>query len=1261
VMIMQGNELDTYPVTAPQVEYQPNDLAYVIYTSGTTGKAKGVLQDHANVMRLFAATHPDYQFSDQDVWMLYHAYTFDFSVWEMWGALLHGGRLVIPEQDSVRDFAQIALLCQQEGVSVLNQTPGAFQGFAEAALTLELDFPALRYVIFGGDKLNPASLMDWWKKYGDTQPQLVNMYGITETTVHTTYQPLSIEHASECSTIGRVLRDMQAYVLNEQGQLVPPGVPGELYVGGAGLSPGYLNRPELNAARFVENPFADESMTALGYTRMYKTGDVVRWLADGTLEYLGRNDSQVKIRGYRIELGEIEAALLQQDSVQQAALLIDDSKGHARLLAYVTSDDDSLGQTLKRALSQLLPAYMVPAHIMVLKKLPLTVNGKLDRSALPRPTQVEVQTYVAPSTQTEQVLCDVWQTVLNVQQVGVEDNYYELGGDSIISIKLVTRSKQLGIEFSLADLLATQTVALLAQRIDKGEVQVQQSVKSHPFSLLNKADKACLPEGVEDAYPVSRLQLGMLYHTQVNTGSLYHDLISYPFTLALDEACLRDTLAVLSARHPILRTQIALSGFSEPLQLVHEQAEIELYIGQSDDSLQAVHDWYEQEHQRGFADNDYPLLRVAAHKIDAQRFHLSFSVHHAIIDGWSEAALTAEVAELYGKALAQAPLSQPPLVACYRDFIAQEQAALNETRNHAFWRSQFEDVKAEPVLLAPSEDSDIASLAGKESDYITFSFGAAEAKALQALAVHCDVSLKTLMFAAHSKALSLATGHEQVVSGLSVHGRPEVIDSDKVLGLFVNVLPVTVACQGSSWRHFIQAVQTQMDAVEAQRFFPLEVVKELVGEEPFQVAFNYTSFNAYWQQDSVDAEDLLAGRMGVAENSLPLSLNVQTYQNSDDIVCSLSTLRSHYKTGVGVTYAKLYQRIIALMLQDDSASPQQVLSSIEQHQQLIQWNGEQVCFGEQGIVALFEQQVAKNPDAPALITSETTYSYGQLNVMANRRAAMIMANVDTQPIMIGVYHSTRLDMVLSMLATLKVGAAYVPFATGTPTSRLVYIIDDCQLSLVLSDSTQQRSLSEALSHSTCTPVCLHVDEYDNQSYSEDNLGVRTTLSDLAYVMYTSGTTGKPKGAMIPQRGVVSLVNNTNYIAISRDDVFVQLANPAFDAATFEIWGALTQGASLVLPHSNMVLEAEEIEAVLTDHQVSVLFLTRALFDSVYSDSPDMFGALKYLMVGGEALTPSIMNRLVSQSVRPQHILNGYGPTESTTLTTTYECQLSEGS
>ncbi|WP_145956680.1 non-ribosomal peptide synthetase, partial [Xenorhabdus budapestensis] len=361
------------------------DLAYVIYTSGTTGQPKGVLQTHHNVVRLFAATQGDYQFDQNDTWVLYHAYTFDFSVWELWGALLYGGRLIIPTTEYIKDFGRFSRLCSDQKVTVLNQTPGAFYAFIEASLNMDAEFPHLRYVIFGGDKLNPVQLKPWWDHYGDHSPALINMYGITETTVHVTCRKLTQDDAITASNIGRPLNDMYAYVLNHAGQPVPIGAPGELYIGGAGLARGYLNRPELTAERFVANPFATDEDKARGYSRLYKTGDLVRWLSDGNLEYLGRNDFQVKIRGYRIEPGEIESALAAHPQVKQAVVIDREHEGNKALVAYLIAESELSDDELFRHLSDRLPEYMVPASFTRLESIPLTLNGKVDRRALPEP------------------------------------------------------------------------------------------------------------------------------------------------------------------------------------------------------------------------------------------------------------------------------------------------------------------------------------------------------------------------------------------------------------------------------------------------------------------------------------------------------------------------------------------------------------------------------------------------------------------------------------------------------------------------------------------------------------------------------------------------------------------------------------------------------------------------------------------------------------------------------------------------------------
>ncbi|WP_376782085.1 amino acid adenylation domain-containing protein, partial [Burkholderia pseudomallei] len=517
------------PATNPEVASQHvHHLAYVIYTSGSTGRPKGVMVEHAQVVRLFGATQAWFGFDERDVWTLFHSYGFDFSVWELWGALLHGGRLVIvPTEVTRTPSAFFALLCA-EGVTVLNQTPSAFQALMsaqeereEAALKADVDAEAeaagnieranvvahrLRYVIFGGEALEPRTLASWYARHGE-RTQLVNMYGITETTVHVTYCALRAEDAMRlgASPIGVRIPDLQLYVLDDRREPVPMGVTGELYVGGAGVARGYLNRPELTRERFIDDPFVAGG-------RLYKTGDLARWRTDGRLEYLGRNDFQVKIRGFRIELGEIEAQLAKVAGVREVVVLARDSAAevhdsateHAtpnalspspetstatartaaatatatatatapekRLVAYYTGDADVAA--LRAQAAQHLPSYMVPSAYVRLDAWPLTPNGKLDRRALPAPADDAYARaeYEAPRGAKEEALAAIWRELLHVERVSRHDNFFELGGHSLLAVQLVSRLRQaLSVEVALGTVFDAPVLSALAERLDSGE------------------------------------------------------------------------------------------------------------------------------------------------------------------------------------------------------------------------------------------------------------------------------------------------------------------------------------------------------------------------------------------------------------------------------------------------------------------------------------------------------------------------------------------------------------------------------------------------------------------------------------------------------------------------------------------------------------------------------------------------------------------------------------------------------------------------
>src|SRR5258708_1040441 len=510
----------------------PQRLAYVIYTSGSTGIPKGVLVPHANIVRLFASTESWFHFRADDVWSLFHSYAFDFSVWEIWGALLYSGRLIVVSKEAARapeEFCRI--ICRQK-VTMLNQTPGAFRQLI-AAQANSGEFHTLRHVIFGGEALDTVTLQPWYRQPGNHSTALFNMYGITETTVHVTCRPLCPTDAgrSGASHIGRPIANTRVYILDTHGEPVPVGVAGELYIGGAGVARGYLNRAELTAEKFVPDPFVEEPGA-----RMYRTGDLGRGVADGNSEVLGRNGLQVKIRGFRIELGEIEARLMEHPAVREAVVIArEDTPGDKRLVAYYTdAGEDSLSaEQLRSHLSARLPEYMVPAAYVRLESLPLTPNGKLDRKVLPAPESDAYSTrgYEAPQGETETRLAGIWAEVLKLDRVGRHDNFFALGGHSLLGLTLIERMRRVGLHVDVRALFATPTLAGLASGID-----FDAPVIAVPPNLIPAGCEVITPEmvplveltveeiervaagvpggaaNVQDIYPLAPLQEGILFH-----------------------------------------------------------------------------------------------------------------------------------------------------------------------------------------------------------------------------------------------------------------------------------------------------------------------------------------------------------------------------------------------------------------------------------------------------------------------------------------------------------------------------------------------------------------------------------------------------------------------------------------------------------------------------------------------------------------------------------------------------------------------------
>ncbi|MEE1866831.1 amino acid adenylation domain-containing protein [Pseudomonas auratipiscis] len=762
------------PEHNPAVALSPDNLAYVIYTSGSTGRPKGTLLPHRNVLRLFGATQDWFGFDHNDVWSLFHSYAFDFSVWEIFGALLHGGRLLIVPQDTTRapdDF--YALLCDA-GVSVLNQTPSAFRQLMHVACAeqnLQRD-NRLRHVVFGGEALDVGSLAPWFQRFGDQAPRLVNMYGITETTVHVTYRPLSCADLQQASVspIGEPIPDLSWYLLDAQLNPVPHNCIGELYVGRAGLARGYLNRADLTATRFIPNPFDNDG------SRLYRTGDLARCTADGVIEYIGRIDHQVKIRGFRIELGEIEARLQALDGIRDAVVLAQPGPSGAQLVAYVVADDAQLEiAELKARLKASLPDYMVPAHVLLLERLPLTTNGKLDRKALPQPdSQAQQQVYTTPREGLEQQIAELWQQVLQVERVGRDDNFFELGGDSIISIQMVSRARQAGIRFTTKELFQHQSVARLAgiaQHIEQDQVIDQGPVTG--IALL-------LP-----------IQQWFFEEVQQQRHHWNQAVLLKP-RQALEPAILEEALRALLAHHDALRLVFREQGQGwvaehQPPAALSEPLLRSLRL----ENLEGLREMGEQN-QRSLDLTNGPLLRAMLAELPdgSQRLHLV--VHHLVVDGVSWRILFEDLQLAYEQLQATRKVKLPAKTSAFKhwaEYLEGYARARLGQQDEMFWQRQLQGA---PEGL-PCDNPE-GGLQNRNAMTVHARLPQAQTRALLQHAPAAYLTqVNDLLLTALARVICRWTGERSMLVQLEGHGREELfddIDLSRTVGWFTSMFPV---------------------------------------------------------------------------------------------------------------------------------------------------------------------------------------------------------------------------------------------------------------------------------------------------------------------------------------------------------------------------------------------------------------------------------------------------------------------------------------
>ena len=1210
------------------------NLAYVIYTSGSTGKPKGVAIAHRNVQALIHWSAEVYSEEDLQGVLASTSVCFDLSVWEIFVTLARGGSLVM-----ARNALELPDLPERDQVRLINTVPSAI-----AALQRIGQIPqGVRIINLAGEPLK-QSLVD--TLYRETSvAHVYDLYGPSE---DTTYSTWTRRESAGQANIGRPLVNTTAYMLDGQLQEAPIGVAAELYLAGDGITRGYLFRPGLTAERFVPNPLSNTG------ERMYRTGDLTRFGDDGRIEYVGRIDHQVKVRGFRIELGEIEARLLAQDSVREGVVLAVDGQSGQQLVAYVVPNDsslsleeqDALSATLQTALKTQLPDYMVPAQWLFLEQLPLTPNGKLDRKALPAPDASQSQRdYVAPSTPLEQQLAEVWQDILKIERVGVTDNFFALGGDSIISIQLVSRARQQGIRFTPKDLFQQQTVQKLAAVVTL-DSSTDEAPADYPLAQLDQAQLDALPvpaDMIEDVYPLSPMQEGMLFHTLSDNGSsLYVQQVSLPIT-GLDVERFRQAWEFVIVRQAILRTSFHWQdGLSKPLQVVHRHAPLQMQVldwRERETSEELIAEFASADRALGFNLADARLQRVTLLRLSDDQYQMIWTSHHILMDGWSSSRLFGEVLQYYAKGEIIGENGR------YRDFIAWLQAQ-DQDAQELFWKARLAEVNEPTALSQAMHPRHSADVAGHDAIYSNWD--KTQTADLLQFCRDLRITPNTLIQGAWLLLLQRYTGQQTVTFGATVSGRPEgLANVGNMLGLFINTLPIIQTPRAdqrlADWLGEVQAYNLDIRDYSQAPLADVQRWSNLGGQALFDSIVVFENFPIDDRLQEENDTDLTFGKsIGHGVTNVPMDLAVML---GDELSIEYLYLRSHFSAEAVVGIRQTMENTLAAML----AAPYERLGNLqrlssEQWHAAQAWSAEPVHSHQAALLPeLISRHAQQQPQAIALQCAGMSLSYAELELRANRLAHCLIEHGAGPEVVIGVALPRSLEMVVSFLAVLKSGAAYVPLDIEYPPERLAYMIEDSGMALLLTQSSLRATLPAPQGL-----LRLEVDHLDESRYADYAPDCRVHEQSLAYLVYTSGSTGRPKGVAVTQ-GPLSMHCQAIAELYEMDARSCELhfMSFAFDGAHERWLSTLYSGGRLVIRDGCLWTPEQTYQAL---HEYGI---TIACFPPAYLKQLAEYAAasgiapppVRIYCFGGDAVPDQTFEQ-VKAALRPEYFTNGYGPTET---------------
>ena len=1225
----------------PQNQAKPDNLAYITYTSGSTGLPKGVEVLHRGVIRLLYGVN--YVRLDASQRILQMApIAFDASTFEIWGALLHGASCVLfpPEIPTPKKLGDAI---KKHDITTLWLTAALFNAVVD-------DDPqflgGISQLLVGGEALSVPHIRRALAALPATQ--IINGYGPTESTTFACTYPIPEQDHLHSIPIGRPISNTQIYLLDRHLQPVPIGVLGELYIGGAGLARGYLNRPELTAERFVPNPFQSKVNQN---SKLYQTGDLARYLPDGNIEYLGRIDHQVKIRGFRIEPGEIEAVLSQHSEVRETVVMArEEPADNKRLVAYLVPHSPSLTiHSIRSFLQEKLPEYMIPSAFVLLPALPLTPNGKVDRRALPAPDAAAFElTHVAPRTPTQEILASIWAEVLGLE-VGIDDNFFAVGGHSLLATQLISRVRQtFSVELPLAHLFEAPTIEKLSFAIEALRVGTQiPPIKPAPRS---------------EPLPLSFAQQRLWFLAQLEGQSAAYSMpAAIHLRGNLQLSALEQALAAIVQRHETLRTTFKVVN-GAPVQVIAPTQSLSLSVVELQsfpEPFTQVERFATAEAQRPF-DLTQGLVRVVLLHLGESHV-LLVNMHHIVSDGWSVGIFIRELSVLYTAYCQGSPSPLPALPIQYADFAVWQRRWLSGevlAQQLHYWKQHLAGA---PLLLELPTDRPRPPVQSFRGGTVPLQLDQELTKQLKTLSQQSGATLFMTLLAAFAVLLSRYSNQEDLVIGSPIANRNRH-EIEPLIGFFVNTLALRIVLEDNpSFCELLEQVRSCALDAYAHQDLPFErLVEEMQPQRDLdrnplvQVVFALQNAPlGDWSLPDLSLEPLEFDTRAVRFDlechlwEFPEGLSGYFVYNTDLFDAStIARIASNFQTLLTAIVANPQQRVFLLPLLTN-----------EQHQILAAWNDTKAEYPQQCIHELFEAQVERSPDAVAVVCADQQLSYRELNQQANQLAHTLQIVGVGPEVLVGICAERSLDLVVGLLGILKAGGAYLPLDPTYPQARLSYLLQDSQVSVLL---TQQKLISQLPPHQAQI-VCL--DDWrgkeeggrENREHTELASSPVTchlkpdtsppAAENLAYVIYTSGSTGNPKGVLVTHQGLLNLVIwHQRAFAVTSSDRATQLARTAFDASAWEIWSTLCAGARLYLAEEHLGSPLQ-LQQWLVSKEITLSFLPTPLAEELLALEWSEDVALRTMLTGGDRL-----HQYPSPTL-PFQVINNYGPTENTVVTT----------